>query len=101
MASGVRVSVPRRARVRLRVYAAGFFVCKLKKLQNGVKKDAEAQEGEEDEGEGEEPAADGAATNGGAGGRKGKGGKAPSGAVIIPVSKPKVRRTVLCVVIVY
>ncbi|GFR43373.1 hypothetical protein Agub_g4445 [Astrephomene gubernaculifera] len=71
----------------------GFFVCKLKKLSNTVKKSGEESEEEEDEegavqagsedGDGEQAGA--AAAAGGKGGKKAAGPKP----VIIPVSKPK------------
>lgn len=47
---------------------AGFFVCKLKKLQNGVKKSEEDKEPGSEEEEEEEEGAEGAAADG-------KGGK--------------------------
>ncbi len=72
--------------------AAGFFVCKLKKLSNEVKKAREGEEGSDDEeggaGSDREEGAEGAG-----GARRDKKAKAPAAPqqIIIPVSKPKVR----------
>ncbi|PNW82090.1 hypothetical protein CHLRE_06g273413v5 [Chlamydomonas reinhardtii] len=67
----------------------GFFVCKLKKLSNDIKKDKD-EEDEEDE-DAEAGGSGSGDEEGGQAAKAGGGKKAPSGPkpVVIPVSKPK------------
>lgn len=73
--------------------AAGFFVCKLKKLSNEVKKAREGEEGSDDEEGGAGGSDREEGPEGAAGARRDKKAKAPAAPqqIIIPVSKPKVR----------
>lgn len=77
--------------VRLHAATPGFFVCKLKKLSNDIKKDKD-EEDEEDE-DAEAGGSGSGDEEGGQAAKAGGGKKAPSGPkpVVIPVSKPKVR----------
>ncbi|KAG2502071.1 hypothetical protein HYH03_000564 [Edaphochlamys debaryana] len=69
----------------------GFFVCKLKKMSNDVRKPKAGEEDEDEDGEG--PASDEPeqAAGAAASGKAGKGKAAASGPkpIIVPVSKPK------------